>query len=892
MKGLKNRRFKKLVSFIISFSLASVCFLDTGTVNAEDIYIEEDPVLGPVPSYTNPVEDEKGSYPQHNDGNVNKDITVVNADTGVTSPSIAKDSEAEEVSRSRTLEYDYAWVTKYIKETEEQGKSEINLRVEGHQYNEPMDVVLVIDNSNSMDVTDRSENTRAESAKAAAEDFIRSFSGFGGSDNVGIALVTYGSDVFDGETIKAGTYKYEYTRKWNYINQNNIEAEAYIDKYWHREDGFYTAYSNQPGNNDYTVDEIKYSDEEKLSILDSIPDDVPKDRNVNLGGTFTQKALMRAQQILDNSGRPEARKVVVLMTDGAPTFAYKVKSTRESEGEIIDYSGNGNTMYDNRVADTFNTDEPDYVYRVSGNGDKLHLGERISQPSGYQNFSARSIGAKLNLLNHSSVELVKNTALINKQGDNGVYSYPVKLSEYWRYYNRYPNNLFDFELGGRRYTYLLDKEYYTLEESPYRVKDNAFATISQAVNMRNAGIDVYTVGIGPKDGHIREVMSINTKVDVIVNGSLYARNIPLTLNEDEILDKSTKSELLNIMKNIAGKEENYFDASGSEEIIERFREVVLEIIKSIPDGKVTDPIGEYFNLDAANLEDIKVKYPWTDPSDPVYADYDIELTMDSATEEAQMIRFNKLVEKYTEGLTEGTPEYDAAVQRAEEKLVKVTYDSSSETLYIDNIILIGEDEWVNMKYNVNANTEIVNQNGEEIMKADFLYPTNGRTTLVPDVKKKKKALLDFYVPSARVPGVEIEVVKKWLGFSEDSKFDVEFDLFRNGSLFNEESEPYIISRNSPDGEWRKRIKNLLKFDSKGNDYIFEVRERTDQTSNFITELKEITEESTERLKKYEITNILLNMPNTGGKGTGIYKIVGIPLFISALAVFLIKLWKH
>ena len=197
--------------------------------------------------------------------------------------------------------------------------------------------------------------------------------------------------------------------------------------------------------------------------------------------------------------------------------------------------------------------------------------------------------------------------------------------------------------------------------------------------------------------------------------------------------------------------------------------------------------------------------------------------------ESQENYYNRLLDK---GLT---PE------EARNKLAKVSYNHESETLYIDNIRLVDEGDWVNMRYNVRADTELRDPDtGEEIFEPGVLYQTNGRTTFVPDINARKKIKADFYVPSARVDSVDIEVDKEWIGFTEDDKFDVQFDLKRNGDFFNKEEEPYVITKDTETGEWKLRIENLIRFDSKGRDYVFEVLERTDTGANYVVKVNETT----------------------------------------------------
>lgn len=89
-------------------------------------------------------------------------------------------------------EIDAGWVSKSASETATDGQFEINLKVEGKTITETetTDIVLVLDNSNSMNT-----NARDTKAKAAAQTFINGL--LTGGTNIRMALVTYGSVIFN-----------------------------------------------------------------------------------------------------------------------------------------------------------------------------------------------------------------------------------------------------------------------------------------------------------------------------------------------------------------------------------------------------------------------------------------------------------------------------------------------------------------------------------------------------------------------------------------------------------------------------------------------------------------------------------------------------------------------
>ena len=177
-------------------------------------------------------------------------------------------------------EIDAGWVSKSASETATDGQFEINLKVEGKTITETetTDIVLVLDNSNSMNT-----NARDTKAKAAAQTFINGL--LTGGTNIRMALVTYGSVIFN---------SYSYTT--------------------------------------LTTD--------KTQLLNLIPGNVPSERNdAQNGGTFTQLALNTAGIILQSS--TATNKVVILLSDGVPTYSYKATAAVANTGSynLINYQG-------------------------------------------------------------------------------------------------------------------------------------------------------------------------------------------------------------------------------------------------------------------------------------------------------------------------------------------------------------------------------------------------------------------------------------------------------------------------------------------------------------------------------------------------------------------------
>ena len=176
-------------------------------------------------------------------------------------------------------EYPEGWLTKYAANSSNPGEFNINLKIEGKAKTttERTDIVLVLDNSNSM-----AQNNRLASANAAATSFIKGLLDPDGnnlydpSSPIKIALVTFGEGL-----VPANSY---YTLTYD-------------------------------GNN----------------LIPKLPTAAVS------GGTFTQMALVQASTILGAS--TATNRIVLVLSDGVPTFSYRVTAVTPNTGtyNLVDY---------------------------------------------------------------------------------------------------------------------------------------------------------------------------------------------------------------------------------------------------------------------------------------------------------------------------------------------------------------------------------------------------------------------------------------------------------------------------------------------------------------------------------------------------------------------------
>lgn len=157
---------------------------------------------------------------------------------------------------------------------------EVTLGIQGKNYKTTSDVVLVIDNSNSMYPSETSKEDRMTKTKAAANAFVDTL--LTEDSTTRIALVVY--------------------------NLNETHT------------GFYT-YEN------------------KAALKHQI-DAIAKSRPEKLGGTFTQLGLHTARTLLNSAESTGQNKNIVLLSDGEPTASYRIGGsiTCTEDIEFKDYT--------------------------------------------------------------------------------------------------------------------------------------------------------------------------------------------------------------------------------------------------------------------------------------------------------------------------------------------------------------------------------------------------------------------------------------------------------------------------------------------------------------------------------------------------------------------------
>ena len=213
------------------------------------------------------------------------------------------------------------------------------------------------------------------------------------------------------------------------------------------------------------------------------------------------------------------------------------------------------------------------------------------------------------------------------------------------------------------------------------------------------------------------------------------------------------------------------------------KEIANHIDKTIPNGTITDPMGESILLQGASMFD---------------------------NSHYQLVGWRK----NDQGAWIQAPEIVAAVQVTE----------ANQTISVSNIAL-GENEKLTLTYQVRINTESAEFQGETWVLC------NGRTTLTTGSDGE---YLDFPIPSIKAPVVELKVMKKWVNVPDAEIPDqIEYQVKRtttvsaeswqtSDSLTLNKDEGYQGTRTKVPVEGQNVV--LPKYNNQGEDFFYTVEE--------------------------------------------------------------------
>ena len=180
-------------------------------------------------------------------------------------------------------------IRKYAKETSEPGLYDVYLNVKGNEQQDikPVDIVLVVDMSGSMESGGRL--SRAEAARQGVKDFLQTIKDAGIGDYVNVGLVGFSSP-----------------------GDENVTGPK----------GYLTVPIGKASDTSH-INAINYALKPEFT-----------------GGTYTQIGIEQGQQML--AGSSNENKMMILLTDGVPTFSRKVTAATTLDGTTyatdFDYS--------------------------------------------------------------------------------------------------------------------------------------------------------------------------------------------------------------------------------------------------------------------------------------------------------------------------------------------------------------------------------------------------------------------------------------------------------------------------------------------------------------------------------------------------------------------------
>ncbi|GJM47898.1 SpaA isopeptide-forming pilin-related protein [Weissella soli] len=263
-----------------------------------------------TPQYTN---NSSGISPT-NSWTIPGQNTVINHQGGDTTNGWDKNSswngDSSDTSKSYlkfgtdTSNPDYQ-IRKYAKETSTPGLYDVYLNVKGNEVKniKPIDIVLVVDMSGSMNSSVNGGNDRVGATRQGVKNFLKTINDAGIGKYVNVGVVGFSSP---GYISSSGTLS---------ENIDSSDNQAHITR---------------------------------------INDLLANDFN---GGTFTQLGIRTGQNMLAGDSNNH-KKMMIMLTDGVPTFSYKV-----TEATTINGTDYGTTFGTNR-------DEPGFtsqLWKTSGN---------------------------------------------------------------------------------------------------------------------------------------------------------------------------------------------------------------------------------------------------------------------------------------------------------------------------------------------------------------------------------------------------------------------------------------------------------------------------------------------------------------------------------------------
>ncbi|MDO5649595.1 MAG: SpaA isopeptide-forming pilin-related protein [Gallicola sp.] len=328
------------------------------------------------------------------------------------------------------------------------------------------------------------------------------------------------------------------------------------------------------------------------------------------------------------------------------------------------------------------------------------------------------------------------------------------------------NRLFPRTMTDLYQYYSRQRSYDTWDNSlfPVEIEEHNTATVSDAISIKKTGIDIFAIGV--------ELAATATG------------QTPYYFSQTAAYEGNylvTKADAEKNLKAISSGEEFYQDVEKASELTAALMNLV-PTDKKIVNGILSDPMGEQIKLSMKTES-----FTPTSPADSNLANGDY--FMDASHPD---LLFNQ-----------GSP------------ILPLVKDGR---ITIEGLHL-GFEEWIRLRYRVNLQTEEVNF-------TDKFYLTNGKDTLLQPVKTADTTYA-FGVPAIRLPLIDIQITKKWMGFKEipeKATFDIERKL--KGAENWEKMDKYQNIELNQQNEWKVLIQDLIRFNNTGTEFDYRVVETT------------------------------------------------------------------
>lgn len=432
---------------------------------------------------------------------------------------------------------------------------DVNVKVEGRNVFPPpeTDVVLVIDNSNSMAQRVDGRVTRMDKAKDAATQFIDQVLQDGYNNRVGI--------------VKYGTSATQLTNLEGVDKKNKLKAT--VNGGW-------------------------------VGILPDFS------IAANGGGTHTQEGIRTGMKLLQEQGTA-SRRILVLISDGVPTYSYDVNST---------YKRQANMVYDapnNRYVTREDIPESGFSYPWLLNKNRIGTGNNMFYRLGGNRYASMGNNA-----------ISESNIWKNKTKSNGdlvatdVYSIGVDMKESEEETTHMGSVTITHKATDGTILYqetINDEVGRPYQTSPKTFSGYQYQSVTGNVNgvYTDLPIEVtYTYTSTRSSGrsvNVEELKEIfeEKQQEEDIRKEEEAQSASLKDSKKENNDKTARltspitrasivpSEGTEVLKKIASKPSMAFSVDGNG--IERaLSQIGNEILSAVKDGTVTDPMGEGFVL--------------------------------------------------------------------------------------------------------------------------------------------------------------------------------------------------------------------------------------------------------------------------------------------------------